>query len=147
MWAIQSVTATQLCPCDAKANVGAGRRFSKTSLTETGPRDGFGLWALVCQLLLQSRPLTSLPLLEASASSGGLRPLHIVASPPADDTCSYVDSGFFPADARGLLCEVSQGPRGRLLLPGAGIRADAEADIQCQPSLLLPVHNFRHCAL
>lgn len=89
----------------------------------------------------------SLPLRKGSATSGGLHPLHVVGSLPPDNACGYVDCGFFPADARGLLCAVSQGPRGRLLLPGAGIRPDAEADIQRQPSLLLPVHNFRHRAL
>lgn len=52
--------------------------------------------------------------------------------------------GFLPADACGLLCAVGPGPRGRLLLPGARIRSDAEAGVQRQPSLLLPVHHLCH---
>ena len=78
---------------------------------------------------------------------GGSSPCVGGCSLPAHDTCSHVDCGFFPADAGGLLREVSQGPGGRLLLSGARIRADAEADFQCQHSLLLPVHHVRHCAL
>lgn len=70
----------------------------------------------------------------------------MLASPVAH-SCSYVRCGFLPAHAGGVLREVGQGPRGRLLLPGAGLRSDAEADLQCQPSLLLPVRNCRHCAL
>ena len=44
----------------------------------------------------------------------------------------------------GLSCAVSQGPWARLLLSGARIHSDAEADIQCQPSLLPPVHHLCH---
>lgn len=70
--------------------------------------------------------------------------MFMVARLLALRTSSYMDCGFFPADACGLLCAVSPGPRGRLLLSGARIRSDTEADIQCQPSLLLPVHHLRH---
>ena len=70
--------------------------------------------------------------------------MFMVARLLALRTSSYVDCGFFPADACGLLCAVSPGPRGRLLLSGARIRSDTEADIQRQPSLLPPVHHLCH---
>lgn len=51
------------------------------------------------------------------------------------------------ANPRRVLREAGPSLGGRLLQLGAGLHPNAETDLQCQPSLLLPVHYGGHSSL